>query len=1150
MKKITLFTADIDTKAIIKQLADYKQSLEQLKVAQKGLDTSTAQGAEQFVKNQVAIKKTRAESNKYEKVLIQLESNSKGLLSANKSLERSLKVEVKTINQARESNKKLLAVRNNLNLKSKEGVAAQKRINAQLDKNNAFIKKNVSGYEKQKISIGDYKGGILAALGGTRLFGGALGGITTKLASNGKVMLSNLVKSKASTIQTKKQAVATTGLGKGLGFVKVGFIKAAAGARIFSMALISTGIGAIIVALGVFIGLIVSAVKNSKEFAKSQSTLKAVLGGTAKEMKALNRAAKELGKSTEFTATQVSDLQTEFAKLGFPTEDILQMTESTLNAASAMGSGLAETAKLTGAVLNGFGLEANETAKVNDILATATVKTALDFEKLARSMATIAPVAKASNFSLADTTSLLGALSDAGFDAGTAATSTRKILLNLADSNGKLAKSLNEPVKDLPSLIKGLKQLKGEGIQLGEALEITDVKSVAAFNTFLEGTEKLEKLSEAFNEAGESGGAAAKAIAETKLDNLAGDTTKLTSAWQGLLLSIEDGQGVFSKIARFFVQNFTKRLSTITKAIEFLGFGFNDLSVTVELYFGKAVNYVKKASLDLQLSFSEIPIIGRAIDAAKVRANLNDVIKEIDKASETIEKRGTIAERFAADQARITFAAGAKDREAEAEAANQKNAEEVAANAKANAEYLKGLRKRLKAEVDISKLRLKILEKENKESDLLTGIQQAEIVREGKLKILKLEEKEYQNSAKFKTDVEEERTLQYLKFSNQRAEIDAEFVNISKDIAIETSETLIEEYRKMNGSRIKDSEFVNKELFDLEAQRIDDLYIKEIEQLESLELSAAEYKERLNIINEEARIADDENNQKRKDTLTEQELQDYENLREIRADRGNEEFELKIEELERLRAEELRIAEETGADIALINEKYDNKVGKVDDLSSKQKVDNAAKAAGQISGIMKQLAGENKEIAITAAIIDGALGIQSILAEYPKFDGGFAMVAAIAASAITTATSLSTIQKAEDGISFQGTLKGASHANGGINLGNGIEAEGGENMYTSGGNTHIVNKKASSLINRLGIMGALSFINQREGGGIALSAPTSYAQKGGLISTLGGGSAEIDYSKMAQAFEAGASRVQNTVNVNDINSANNSITQVNDFTTI
>jgi hypothetical protein len=152
--------------------------------------------------------------------------------------------------------------------------------------------------------------------------------------------------------------------------------------------------------------------------------------------------------------------------------------------------------------------------------------------------------------------------------------------------------------------------------------------------------------------------------------------------------------------------------------------------------------------------------------------------------------------------------------------------------------------------------------------------------------------------------------------------------------------------------------------------------------------------------------------------------------------------------------------------------------------------------------------------------------------------------------AVKTAKNISTIRKAEKGISFQGTLQGASHNGGGINLGNGVEAEGGENMYTANGNTHIVNKKASSLINRLGIMGALSFINQREGNGVALNTPTSFAQKGGLISTLGGGNAEIDYSKMAQAFEAGASRVQNTVNVNDINSANTNITEVNDFTTV
>ena len=132
--------------------------------------------------------------------------------------------------------------------------------------------------------------------------------------------------------------------------------------------------------------------------------------------------------------------------------------------------------------------------------------------------------------------------------------------------------------------------------------------------------------------------------------------------------------------------------------------------------------------------------------------------------------------------------------------------------------------------------------------------------------------------------------------------------------------------------------------------------------------------------------------------------------------------------------------------------------------------------------------------------------------------------------------------------SFQGTLQGASHANGGIDLGNGVEAEGGENLYTSGGQTHIVNKKASSLINRLGIMGALSMINQREGNGIALNVPTSYASRGGLVST--GSSVEIDYAKLTEAFITGGAQIRPTVSVTDINSVGSRMVSVSDFSTI
>jgi TP901 family phage tail tape measure protein len=310
---------------------------------------------------------------------------------------------------------------------------------------------------------------------------------------------------------------------------------------------ITTGIAGLVQVMRSSIGIFTA-------YEKANSNLAAILGVTTKETKQLS---KELGATTAFTATQVTELQTEFAKLGFPTEDILNMTESTLAAASAMGSDLAETAKLTGATLKAFKLDSEEAARVNDVLAKATTASALDFAKLSGSMSTIAPVANAFGFSVEGTTALLGELSNAGFDASSAATATRNLLLKLADSSTSLAKTLKEPVKDLPSLVRGLKQLKEEGIDLGQALELTDKRSVAAFATFLEGTDSVLELNDALHNAAGT----AKEMADKQLDNLSGAVTILNSAWEGFILSVEDGNNTFSATLKTIVQVTTELLA-------------------------------------------------------------------------------------------------------------------------------------------------------------------------------------------------------------------------------------------------------------------------------------------------------------------------------------------------------------------------------------------------------------------------------------------------------------------------------------------------------------------------------------------------------------------------------------------------------------
>src|SRR5690606_20811619 len=183
-----------------------------------------------------------------------------------------------------------------------------------------------------------------------------------------------------------------------------------------------SGLGAIGITAGItgVVRLVGSMINVFKDFEAANSKLKSVLGATTDEMADLSQQAKDLGASTAFTASQVTELQTEFAQLGFPTKDILNMTESTLAAAAAMGSQLGEQAALTGATIKAFGLQSKDAARVNDVLALSTSRSALDFSKLNASMSTIAPVASKLGFGLEDTVALLGNLSDSGFDASTA----------------------------------------------------------------------------------------------------------------------------------------------------------------------------------------------------------------------------------------------------------------------------------------------------------------------------------------------------------------------------------------------------------------------------------------------------------------------------------------------------------------------------------------------------------------------------------------------------------------------------------------------------------------------------------------------------------------------------------------------------------
>lgn len=456
---------------------------------------------------ELKVQKAETERLKQQKLINQERKKTKYTIEeANEALNQ----EIKTMRQAEEQNKILRNARKDLDLTTKEGETTVNRFNSVIDRNTAFLKRNSDELVQAKMNVGRYKQDIESA---------------ASSILKGNVSLKNMGDLAKSTGGLLKSS-----MGVGLAEVKIGV-----GTMIKGM----IGAQAVISGFQKLIGLFKSGVQSIVDFEAANSKLAAILGTTSNNIKDLTLDAQRLGSATKYTASEATNLQIELAKLGFSRKEILQSTEGILKFAQATGSDLPEAAALAGAALRMFGAETSETERYVSAMAVATTKSALSFSYLQTAMPIVGPVAKAFNFQIEDTLALLGKLADAGFDASMSATATRNILLNLADGSGKLAKALGGPVNTLPELVAGLKKLKEQGVDLNTTLELTDKRSVAAFNAFLTAADKIvplrKQITGVTNELND--------MANTMGENVQGAVAGLSSAWEAFMLSFMNSTG-------------------------------------------------------------------------------------------------------------------------------------------------------------------------------------------------------------------------------------------------------------------------------------------------------------------------------------------------------------------------------------------------------------------------------------------------------------------------------------------------------------------------------------------------------------------------------------------------------------------------------
>ncbi|WP_166461787.1 phage tail tape measure protein [Paracoccus alkanivorans] len=291
------------------------------------------------------------------------------------------------------------------------------------------------------------------------------------------------------------------------------------------------------------------AVRTAGNFEASMNRVGAVTGATEKQMAALAAQAKQLGATTQFSASQAADAIEVLAKNGLSVADIMGgALESSLMLAAASGTDLANAGDIATDVMLQFGKAAGDLAPVVDGITGVLSASKFGIDDYRLALAQAGGVAgglgvefEDFNAALAATSSLFASGSDAGTSFKTflqrlapqsapAADAMRELGLEFFDAEGNM-KSMAEVAQELQDGLAGLSdEAKTDAL--------TKIFGQDALRTAIglaqQGADGINELKVAIDEA------SATEQAEARMKGFNGEMRKLASAFEALQLAIAE----------------------------------------------------------------------------------------------------------------------------------------------------------------------------------------------------------------------------------------------------------------------------------------------------------------------------------------------------------------------------------------------------------------------------------------------------------------------------------------------------------------------------------------------------------------------------------------------------------------------------------
>lgn len=403
-------------------------------------------------------------------------------------------------------------------------------------------------------------------------------------------------------------------------------------------------------------------VQVGKDFQDSMARVQAVSNATREEFEYMEAAARKMGETTRYTATEAAEALEKLVRNGMKAKEAADSLSSVLKFAQANAISLAEAADIIKITLNQFGLAASNAGKVSDILSTVASNTATNVLELHEALINAAPAAKTLGFNIEEVSAALGALAQRGVKAAAAGTALRIPLQKIIDP--LIVKKLKEAGVEIDEtymkangLYATLQKFSDKNLSLEQLTHIFSQKGAVQMQQMINSVEDMRYVMAQIQIASQEEIGTTERMFEQGVGTMRRELDTLKSKWESTLIAtFNKSEGALVRFIRY-LQNLTDMLrggvgnaiiALSTVLVPALGAAIRNVNVSIKTTFGSLQKWISSTANWVTLLITAVTELGVALYSSWYRVNgpIREAAKEVENFKYETEKTKTKIEDF------------------------------------------------------------------------------------------------------------------------------------------------------------------------------------------------------------------------------------------------------------------------------------------------------------------------------------------------------------------------------------------------------------------------------------------------------------------------------------------------------------------------